>query len=185
VDDGNMATVAERLRWTSDALHAAATVSAAHRLGLLTALEAGRVRAEDVASDCNLDVHGTTVLLMALAAMGLVDSSADGRFEPAVPKLSLLGAIGASAELLVEAVRTGRAPLECDIPARSHPVLPETVTSLGTLMRPAAEAVAEYLSGADQMLDVAAGAAPWSLVLARREPALPHHRVGLLLQSLL
>src|SRR4029450_7896331 len=47
---------------------------------------------------------------------------------------------------------------------------PDIVTSLGTLMRPAAEAVAEYLSGADQILDVGAGAAPWSLVLARRDP---------------
>jgi hypothetical protein len=97
--------------------------------------------------------------------MGLVDSSADGRFEPAVPKLSLLGAIGASADLLVEAVRTGRAPLECDIPAGATRFYPDTVSYLATLMSTAAEAVAEYLSGADQILDVGAGAAPWSLVL--------------------
>jgi ubiquinone/menaquinone biosynthesis C-methylase UbiE len=170
VPDSNPTAVTERLGWTSDALHAAATVSAAHRVGLLTALEAGPVRAEDVARDCGLDVHSTTVLLMALAAMGLVDSSADGWFEPAVLKLSVLGAIGASADLLVEAVRTGRAPLECDVPAGATRFYPDAVTFLATLMSSAAEAVAEYLSGADRILDVGAGAAPWSLALARRDP---------------
>jgi methyltransferase family protein len=170
VPDSNLTAVTERLGWTSDALHAAATVSAAHPLGLLTALEAGPVRAEDVARDYGLDVQRTTVLLIALAAMGLVDSSANGRFEPAVPKLSVLGATGASADLLVEAVHTGRAPLECDIPAGATRFYPDTVSYLATLMSTAAEAVAEYLSGADQILDVGAGAAPWSLALARRDP---------------
>ena len=43
------AAVTEPLWWVSDALHAAAAVSAAHQLGLLTALESGPVCAEDVA----------------------------------------------------------------------------------------------------------------------------------------
>jgi hypothetical protein len=51
VRNGNVPAIAERLGWASDALHAAATVSAALRLGLLTALDAGPVRAEDVARD--------------------------------------------------------------------------------------------------------------------------------------
>jgi ubiquinone/menaquinone biosynthesis C-methylase UbiE len=169
--DSNLTAVTERLGWTSDALHAAATVSAAHRLGLLAALEAGPMRAEDVARDCDLDVQRTSILLGALAAMGLVDRSTDGRFESAVPKLSVLGAIGASADLLVEAVRTGRAPLECDVPAGASRFYPDTVSYLATLTSTAAEAVAEYLSGADQILDVGAGAAPWSLAFARRAPS--------------
>jgi ubiquinone/menaquinone biosynthesis C-methylase UbiE len=37
-------------------------------------------------------------------------------------------------------------------------------------MSSAADAVAGYLSGADRILDVGAGAAPWSLALARRDP---------------
>ena len=168
--DSNLTAGTERLGWTSDALHAAATVSAAHRVGLLTALEAGPMCADDVARVCGLDVQPTTILLRSLAAIGLVDSSADGRFEPAVPKLSVLGAIGASADLLVEAVRTGRAPLECDIPAGATRFYPDTVSYLATLVSTAAEAVAEYLSGAGQILDVGAGAAPWSIALARRDP---------------
>jgi ubiquinone/menaquinone biosynthesis C-methylase UbiE len=129
------------------------------------------MRAEDVARDCDLDVQRTTILFGSLAAMGLVDRSTDGLFESAVPKLSVLGAIGGSADLLVEAVRTGRAPLECDIPAGATRFYPDTVSYLATLMSTAAEAVAEYLSGAYRILDVGAGAAPWSLALARRAPS--------------
>jgi ubiquinone/menaquinone biosynthesis C-methylase UbiE len=167
--DGHSTAVAERLGWASDALHAAAVVSAAHRLGVLTALEAGPVYAEDLARDSHLDVHGSTVLLEALAAMGLVDSDTDGRFKPAVPELTPLGAFAESADLLVEAVRSGRAPLECDIPVGASQVYQDTVTYLATLLRDAADAVAELLHGPLRILDVGAGAAPWSLALVRRD----------------
>ncbi len=168
--NGDSAALAERLCWTSDALHAAAVVSAAHRLGLLTAVDAGPVRAEDLARDHRLDPHGTRVLLQALAAMGLVGSDHDGLFMGAVPELSVLGSVGTAVDLLAEAVRSGQAPLECDLPAGASEVYPDAVTYLATLMSHAAEAVAEYLSGAVQILDVGAGAAPWSLAVARRDP---------------
>jgi ubiquinone/menaquinone biosynthesis C-methylase UbiE len=167
---GDSTAVAERLRWASDALHAAAVVSAAHRLGVLTALEAGPVGAADLARDSHLDVHGCTILFEALAAMGLVDLGTDGRFKPVVPDLSLLGLFAGSADLLVEAVRSGRAPQECDIPAGASQVYPDAVTYLAALMGTAADAVAELLHGAGRILDVGAGAAPWSLALARRDP---------------
>ncbi|HET6918454.1 MAG TPA: methyltransferase [Jiangellaceae bacterium] len=168
--DGDSTAVAERLGWASDALHAAAVISAAHRLGVLTALEAGPVHADDLARDSQLDGHGCTVLLEALAAMGLVDASADGRFKPVVPELSALGVFARSADLLVEAVRSGRAPLECDIPAGSSRVYPDAVTYLATLLGAAADAVAKLLHGAGRILDVGAGAAQWSLALVRRDP---------------
>jgi ubiquinone/menaquinone biosynthesis C-methylase UbiE len=162
--------LAERLLWASDALHAAAAISAAHRLGVLAMLEAGPVRPEVVAAQCQLDVHGVVVLLEALAAMGLVDSAVDGRFRTAVPGLRALGTRSDSGDLLADAIRSGRAPLECDVPAGASDVYPDTVTHLATLVGPAAEAVAECLDGAARVLDVGAGAAPWSLALARRDP---------------
>ena len=63
--------VAERLSWATEALHAAAAVSAAHRLGVLAALESGPVRVETLARACQTDVRSTGVLLDALTAMGL------------------------------------------------------------------------------------------------------------------
>lgn len=163
-------STAERLGWASDALHAAAVVSAAHRLGVLTALGSGPVHAADLARDNHLDVHGCTVLLEGLAAMGLVDAGTDGRFKPAVPELSPLGAFAGSADLLVEAVRSGRAPLECDVPAGARQVYPDAVAYLAALMGTATDPVAELLHGAGRILDVGAGAAQWSLTLAQRDP---------------
>jgi len=170
VNDSDRAAVAERFSWVSEALHAAAAVSAAHRLGLLTALDPGPVRAEDVARDCHTDVRSTAILFEALAAMGLVESSDDGWFRAAVPELSTVAAAGASADLLVEAVRSGRAPLGCDAPAGATRVYPNAVTYLATLLAAPAEAVAGLLQGASRILDVGAGAAPWSLAIARGNP---------------
>ncbi len=165
-----MSDVCERLSWVTEALHAASAVSAAHQLGLLTALESGPVRVEDMARHLDADVRSTAVLLEALVAMGVVESSHDGRFQAAVPEPSVLGALAGSADLLVQAVRSGRAPLECDIPAGATRVYPDAVTYLATLLARAAESAADVLHAADRILDVGAGGAPWSLALARRNP---------------
>jgi hypothetical protein len=164
------AALADRLWWVSDALHAAAAVSAAHQLGLLTALESGPVRAENVAGDCEIDVRSARILLDALVAMGLVDITPGGCYEAAVPELSMLGTVGANVDLLTQAVRSGRAPLRCDVPAEAARVYPEAVAYLAAMLATPAEAVADVLEGADRILDVGAGAAPWSLAIARHNP---------------
>jgi SAM-dependent methyltransferase len=168
VNAGAAAVAAGRLLWATEALHAAAAISAAHRLGLLTALEAGRAGPDKLAGACQADAHRIGVLLDALAAMGLVESTDDGCFQAAVPELAMLGSVGAGADLLIEAVRSGRAPLRCDVPAGATLVYPDAVNHLGALLATAAEAVADILRDADRILDVGAGAAPWSLALAGR-----------------
>lgn len=160
--------VAERLSWASEALYGAAVVSAAHRLGVLTALESGPIGVEEVAAVCGTDARNTAVLLDALVAMGLAQTGDDGRFRAAVPDLPVLGALGASGDLLIEAVRSGRAPLACDLRAGAARVYPDSVAFLAVLLASAAEAVADELGDADRVLDVGAGAAPWSLAIARR-----------------
>jgi len=47
-------------------------------------------------------------------------------------------------------------------------VYPEAVAFLAAMLATPAEAVADVLEGADRILDVGAGAAPWSLAIARR-----------------
>ena len=162
------AVIAQRLCWVSDALHAAAATAAAHRVGLLAALQSGPARVEQLASDCRIDLRSTTVLLDALVAMGLVERIGEAGVRAAVPDLPALGAMAVGADLLVEAVRSGRAPLECDERAGAARVYPDAVGYLGTLLTSAARDVADVLGDADNVLDVGAGAAPWSLAVARR-----------------
>ncbi len=169
------APVAERLSWASEALHAAAALSAAHRLGVLAALASGPTGIEQVALACHTDARGTAVLLDALVAMGLVRAGDGGRFEAAVPDLSTVGALAAGGDLLVEAMRSGRAPLGCDAQAGAARVYPDSVSFLAALFAGAAEEVADRIldkgaGGSDRVLDVGAGAAPWSLAVARRSP---------------
>ena len=103
------ATIAERLSWASDALHAAAAIAAAHRVGLLAALQSGPASVEQLAAACGTDPRSTGVLLDGLAAMGLV-SIEDSTARAEVPDLPTLGILATSADLLAEAVRSGRAP---------------------------------------------------------------------------
>lgn len=165
----NASAVSERLSWATEALQAAAAVSAADRLGVLAVLESGPVPMETLARTCRTDVRSTGVLLDALLAMGLVSIS-DGRFHAAVPHLSALGAISASGDLLTQAIRSGRAPMQCDMPSGASRSYPDAVSYLAALLAHAADTAADQLGEAHRVLDVGAGAAPWSLAVARRNP---------------
>jgi SAM-dependent methyltransferase len=165
---GDRAAIAQRLSWVSEALHAAGAIGAAHRVGLLDALRSAPASVEQLARTCRTDRYGTAILLDALLAMGLVERSEEALIQAAVPDLPTLGAMSVSADLLVEALRSGRAPLECDARAGAARVYPDAVTYLGALLTSAADEVAELLGDADRVLDVGAGAAPWSLAVARR-----------------
>lgn len=161
--------VSERLSWATEALQAAAAVSAAHQLGVLAVLETGPVNIETLARTCQTDARSTGVLLDALQAMGLVSMN-HGRFHVAVPKLSALGAISAGGNLLTQAIRTGRAPMQCDVPSGATRTYPDAVPYLAALFADAAGAVADLLGETHRVLDVGAGAAPWGLAIAQRNP---------------
>jgi hypothetical protein len=49
------AVVAQRLSWVSDALHAAAAISTAHRVGLLAALQSDPTDLDQLARACRTD----------------------------------------------------------------------------------------------------------------------------------
>jgi SAM-dependent methyltransferase len=161
--------VARRLSWVSDALHASAAIAAAQEVGLLAALQSGPASIEKLASDCGTHVRNTGILVDGLEAMGLVSVS-DGTVCAELPDLVTLGMLATNAALLTEAVRSGRAPLECDDRSGAEQVYPDTVSYLGALFRSAASEVAELLGPVERVLDVGAGAAPWSLAIAQRNP---------------
>jgi ubiquinone/menaquinone biosynthesis C-methylase UbiE len=162
---------AGELWWLWEALHTAAVFSAADRLGILAALEAGPACADEVARDCDGDPRSTAILLEALAGIGVLEHDDEARFRAAVAELSTLTVLAANADLLVQAVRTGHAPLECEAPAGAARLYPHAVTHLAAFLAPAAEAVAALLQGASRILDVGVGAAPWSIAIARRDQA--------------
>jgi ubiquinone/menaquinone biosynthesis C-methylase UbiE len=158
-----------RLSWVSDALHAAATIAAARQVGLLAALQSGPASVDQLASACGTDIRNTGILLDGLAAMGVVSLS-DGPVRAGFPDLVTLGTLATSANLIADAVRSGRAPLECDDPTGAERVYPDTVSYLGALFRNAASEVAALLGPVERVLDVGAGAAPWSIAIAQRNP---------------
>lgn len=164
------ATVSARLSWTNDALNAAATLSVANRVGVLQALESGDVGADQVAADIGADPRHVTTLLDALTAMGLAESTNDDRFRATVPNLSVLAGAGPNADLLDHVVRTGHAPLRCDEPDGAKSTYPAAVGYLAALFEESAAAAALVVGNASRVLDVGAGAAPWSVAIAQRNP---------------
>jgi ubiquinone/menaquinone biosynthesis C-methylase UbiE len=60
--------------------------------------------------------------------------------------------------------------LECDDRSGAEQLYPGTVSYLGALFRSAACGVAELLGPVERVLDVGAGAAPWSLAIVQRNP---------------
>jgi ubiquinone/menaquinone biosynthesis C-methylase UbiE len=60
--------------------------------------------------------------------------------------------------------------LECDDRTGAAQVYPGTVSYLGSLFRNAASEVATVLGTVERVLDVGAGAAPWSLAIAQNNP---------------
>jgi SAM-dependent methyltransferase len=74
---------------------------------------------------------------------------------------------------LAEAIREDRPTMAGDTPGGAGDLYPEVVSHLGFLFASAAEHVADHLVAhglRDRVLDLGAGAAPWSLALAARNP---------------
>ncbi|MEW6152968.1 MAG: class I SAM-dependent methyltransferase [Actinomycetota bacterium] len=145
----------------------AAALRAAIATGALTTISGegeGGLAAGDVARRCGLDPHRTAVMLGVLADAGVVERAED-RFR-AHPCVGTLAAImetklaGLPAALAADRAGNGA----------DHGLYPHVVGPLGSMVAAMAERVAELVGrpGA-HVLDVGAGAAPWSLAVLRRE----------------
>jgi len=151
-----------------DALAAAAALDAAEHLGVFTRLAAGPATPAALAHDCAVGERGATLLLAALTSLGLTETAGDGAYRLAQPAPDRLHTYF---KPLAQVIRDDRPPLAADTLEGAAALYPETVPLLGALFAPAAERVAAHLAAPDlRILDVGAGAAPWSLALAVREP---------------
>ena len=162
----------ESLLFLQEAVAASAALETAARLGVLDRLSAGPASASDLAHDCGIGERGARLLLSALAGLGLLDIGADGRYRAAFSGLSLLQTLFPVWACLADAIRDDRPPGAADSAGGAERLYPNVVPFLGALFAPAAERVAERLAAPGlRVLDVGAGAAPWSLALAARDPA--------------
>ena len=159
----------EQIAFLHDALGAAAALAAADRLGVLARLDAGPADPATLARDCAIGERGARALLAALAGLRLAEAPGDGAYRAAIPHLAQLTALRSPWDQITEAIRDDRPFRAGDTPAGAEALYPDIVPHLGSWLAPLAERAADHLAAPElRVLDVGAGAAPWSLALAAR-----------------
>ncbi|WP_163506740.1 methyltransferase [Fodinicola acaciae] len=151
-----------------------AMFTTAVQLGLLDAIDREPSTVDDLARRCGANERGVRLLLAALVADGFVEEVPGGRFQPTAPGLASLHPLLPIWDQLPEAVRTGKPALDMDSPDTATEMYPHVVASLANMWRDAAVRTAELLPAATRILDVGAGAAPWSIAIAKQNK---HSRV--------
>jgi ubiquinone/menaquinone biosynthesis C-methylase UbiE len=152
--------------WTARVLEATAA------LGLLDQLSSGPKDAGKLARACATDPSMTALLLEALANLGLVHRNGSGGYILRVAGPALTKMAARAGSQLADAVRSGKPFSRADTAEGASDLYPEVVSLLSALLTPAARRAAQLLAGCGvDVLDVGAGAAPWSIALATQSPA--------------
>jgi SAM-dependent methyltransferase len=147
----------------------------ANSAGIVRELLASRLTAAELAHRCNLQVRPTQLLLESLAAIGVV-TLADDKFA-----LSALGQmlVGGSYRQLGDEywahlpafLASGKPIVKMDDSAQSEAHYQSQAAILGWMLTPAAQCAAAILRGMlprnAAILDLGAGSAVWSLMLAK------------------
>jgi SAM-dependent methyltransferase len=159
------------LAYLGEAVAAAAAVQTAMRLGVLARLDGGPVTVAELAVDCAISERGARLLLAALAGLGLAEGVEGGAWRARFPDLAGLAGMARMWAHLDGALGDGRPPVLGDTPAGAAAFYPGAVGHLGTMLAAVAARAASLLPAAARVLDAGAGAAPWSLAVAARDPA--------------
>ncbi len=162
---------AERLTFLQEAVAASAALAAADRLGVIARLAAGPIDPSKLATECSIGERGARLLVAALAGLGLIARTADGRYRATHLDPVRLALLRAPWDGLAGAIQDDLPVVAVDDPRVAEELYPTAVGYLGEFFAPAAVVAAERLDGSGQrILDVGAGAAPWSLAIAARDP---------------
>jgi SAM-dependent methyltransferase len=152
-----------------EAAATAAAVTAASELGVFELLDQRRADPAELASVCGLTERGARALLAVLAALRLVERGDDGRYRAAVSDVAALAAAAGSWRAVVPALR-GELREGGNTVTGAELLYPGLVRQLGALFAESAQQAAAVLAEPGlRVLDVAAGAAPWSIALAQRD----------------
>ncbi len=161
----------EQWSFLQEAVAISSALSAADHLGVLARLDAGPADSTTIARDCAISERGACLLLAALCSLGLVEKNSDGSYHAALSDLAQLTMWITPWGQLIQAIRDDQPARAGDTPGGAETLYPEVVAHLGALFAPAAERAASHLIACSQrVLDLGAGAAPWSLALAARNP---------------
>ena len=160
----------EQLDYLQEAIAASSALAAADSLGVLARLAAGPADPVTLARDCTISERGTRLLLAALTSLGLIEEASDGSYRSAASD-QVVGGMLRHWDHLAEAIREDRPTMAGDTPGGAGALYPEVVSHLGALFAQVAERAADHLATRGlRVLDLGAGAAPWSLALATRNP---------------
>lgn len=153
-------------------LGGAAAVRAAVELGVLDEL-AGGATAVEVADRSGLAPDTTGRLVAVLAALGLVSRVEGGRYLTVDGVGPLLRRMMPAWDHLPEVLRGGDPPLRTDQPEGAAHAYPHVLELIAGSQQDLARTAARRLARPGlRVLDVGAGAAPWSLALVEREPTM-------------
>jgi hypothetical protein len=159
------------LAYLGEAVAAAAVVQTAGRLGVLARLDGAPATTAELTDACEISERGARLLLGALAGLGLAEAVGSGAWRAALPDLAGLAGTAGMWAHLAEALREDRPLLRGDTPEGAAAFYPGAVSHLGAMLSAVAERAAKLLPPAGRVLDAGAGAAPWSLAVAARDPA--------------
>jgi ubiquinone/menaquinone biosynthesis C-methylase UbiE len=149
------------------AVETAAVVAAAHRLGVLRRLTASPQTATELAGDLGLAPPATSRLLDTLVRLGLLRRDAGGSCATDPAAVRFLEVITEAWGNLSDVVRAGTPVTPADTADGAAALYPIIAPQLATWFAPAAARLGELLSPPpEQVLDVGAGAAPWSIAVA-------------------
>jgi SAM-dependent methyltransferase len=148
----------------------AAAIRASSEVGVLGLLADHGATSSQVADTLGLREPGARRLLDALVALGLASRGPDGRYTSEVEERIPFDGFLEMWDSLPGVLRDGRTLLRVDRPADAQRFYPGVVRLLGEVMTEAARRAAERLARPGlRVLDVGAGAAPWSLAIVAKE----------------
>lgn len=153
-------------------------VDTALRLGVLDRLNRGPATVSEIATELSLDTHALEVLLRALAALGVIErtnrivgdgDAASQGYRAAYTKVDMSRQWSG----LEDRLRHGRSQRRLDTPEEAAAYYPHSVGALGEMMGPPAAVAAKHLEAQSPsaILDLCAGAAPWTRALSGRLPS--------------
>jgi len=162
---------AEQFAFLSEAFCSYSTIAAADRLGVLSQLEKGPATQSTLARDCAISERGAKWLLASLATLGLAASDGQGTYHTSLPNLASMSWLIKMWDGLDTVIREGRSIAEGNTATGSGNFYPEVTPILGRGFAEAADQVASHLGYfGTRALDLGAGAAPWSIAVARHNP---------------
>lgn len=163
-------STAEGFGFLTEASAAVEALTAAAQLGVLDQLDSGSITAEDLVATVGMTRYQGHLLLGALARLGFAKAAEKSRFTSTVPDLNALVQRLLPSGRLFDVLGGHAPPSPADTPGGSARLYPALVRFLASGFRAAAvRAADELVKPGLRVLDIGAGAAPWSLALAERD----------------